>query len=272
MTFSILKLYEIFEKETPIIGVDHLEPLPGSPLYKGDFSSVIERAIKDASTLEDGGVDGIIIENFGDIPYWPRVTEPETIAAMAIIVREVSREVSIPIGVSFLRNSAVEALAIAHVCGAKFIRVNAYVENVSTDSGIIEAAAPAVIRYAKKLGAKIGVLADVHVKHASPLGERHLKDVISDAFGRGLATAVILTGSKTGEPPSKKDLLLAKGLRKGPILIGSGLSLETIELLKYADGAIVGTFFKKEGNVHNPVDVNRVKKFINAAKEYLRKH
>ena len=270
VSILIPRFEDIFEKPKPIIGVVHLKPLPGAPLYEGDMDAIVENALRDAHALEEGGVDGIIVENYNDVPFRKVVKEPETIAAMGIVVKTIVDEISLPVGVSFLRNSAVEALGIAYVTGAKFIRVNVYVDNIETDSGIIEAAAPDVLRYARKLGAKIGILADIHVKHGSPLGSRSLEEVYKDAFHRGLASAVIVTGPRTGEPPNINTLVALQRVKIGPILIGSGLSIENIDLLRYSDGAIVGTFFKKNGITRNPVDKNRVKQFMQKVLEIQR--
>ena len=266
MNGLVLKLSEIFGSDFIIIGVVHLAPLPGSPFHHDDIETIIERALRDARAYEEGGVDGIIVENYNDSPFRIRVTQPETIAAMSVIVDQVVKEVSIPVGISFLRNSAVEALAIAHVTRAKFIRVNAFIETVVTDSGIAEAIAPELLRYAKKLSARVGILADLHVKHGKPIVYRPLRELVVEAFERGKATAVIITGSKTGEAPIEKDLIEAKSVGKGPVLVGSGISPKTLDLLKKADGAIVGTYFKKDGKISNPVDVERVKKLVSLIK------
>ncbi len=267
----ILGLQEIFQKEGKIIiGVVHLKPLPSSPLWDGDLDNVLRSALRDARALEEGGVDGIIVENYGDIPYPVRVRNPETIAAMTLIVKEIINEVSIPVGINLLRNSAIEATGIAYVTGARFIRVNVFVETVATDSGIIRPIAPELLRYIRRLDADMGIFADIRVKHGKTLGERSLEDTIMDAFERGLASCVILTGERTGQPPRKEDLVRAKELEAGPILIGSGIRLENIELLRYADGAIVGTYFKKYGKTHNPVDKERVKIFMERLEESLK--
>lgn len=263
-----LTLTEVFgERKFVVIGVVHLPPLPGSPLYEGDFSHIVDRAVSDARALEEGGVDGLIVENYCDVPFLPRVTDPETIAAMAVVVREVVREVSIPVGVSFLRNSAVEAIAVSYVAGARFVRVNAWVEPIVCESGLIQPAAPHVLRYMRRLGARLAVLADVHVKHAAPLVERPLEEVVREAFERGMASAVIITGRRTGEPPSEEDLRRAKKSARGPVLIGSGLSPDTLHLVELADGAIVGTYFKRGGVTTNPVDVERVRRLISLIRE-----
>lgn len=263
----ILRLDEIFDAEKPIIGMVHLRPLPGSPRYDGDLERVIELALRDAITLASGGVDGVMVENFNDNPFKKRVTEPETIAAMSIIVHEIMKTVSIPVGINLLRNSAIEAAGIAYVTGGKFIRVNAFIENIETDSGLMEAIAPDLLRYIKKINAKLGILADIHVKHASVLGSRELDTIYLDAFERGLATAVIISGRRTGEPPDSSILKRLKAINKGPILIGSGLCLDNIKLLKYADGAIVGTFFKRNSRINEAVDEKRVKLFMSKVRE-----
>ena len=264
-----LRFDEIFRVDKKvIIGVVHLLPLPGSPLYTEEsINDVIDSAIRDAKALEEGGVDGVIIENFRDYPFSKRVENPLTISAFSVIAREVSKEISIPIGINFLRNSAIEAASIAYVSNAKFIRVNVFVETVATDSGIIEPIAPKLLRFIKNYRIKIGILADVHVKHGKVIGERSISETVKDAVERGLASAVIITGKRTGEPVNLMDLKEAKSTG-AYVLIGSGLNLSNINLLKYADGAIVGTFFKKNGRVVNPVDKERVKRLVNLARNF----
>jgi len=266
---SILDLDEIFEVKKPIIGVIHLKPLPGSPSYKGEeIEEILRYAEIDAKNLEDGGVNGVIVENFWDSPFLKRVRNPLTIATMSIIVKEIVNLLSVPVGVNLLRNSAIEAAAIAHICKGKFIRVNVYSESIATDSGIIEPAAPKLLRFISNYNLTLGILADIKVKHGAPIGERPIIDVALDTLKRGKASAVIVTGSGTGKPP--KIDLLKKLKEEGitPVLIGSGLNPKNKELLKYADGAIVGTYFKKDGVISNPVDVKRVKELISAVKEY----
>ena len=263
----VLTINDIFDvKKKVVIGVVHLLPLPGSPLYRGSLEEVLDRAIKDAEALEEGGVDGIIVENLGDAPFRIRVRNPLTISAFSVIAREVSRQVSVPLGINFLRNSAIEAAAIAHISAAKFIRVNAYVETVATDSGILRPVAPELLRFMKNHGIRLGVLADIHVKHGKVLGMRSIEETARDAVERGLASAIVITGRISGEPPSCEDLKEAK--KTGAyVFVGSGLTPSNIDLLKYADGAIVGTFFKKDGNIHNPVDKKRVETLVNLIRQ-----
>jgi len=185
---------------------------------------------------------------------------------MSVVAHEVKKELSIPVGISFLRNSAIEALGIAFVTNLEFIRVNVFVESVVTDSGLINAIAPELIRYRKKLSANIGVFADVNVKHAAPIGNRQIEDIILDAFERGCADAVIITGRRTGKPPDIKVLIATRAVASGAILIGSGLNMKNLDLLSNADGAIVGTYFHKEGNISKPVDKKRVELLMSEVK------
>ena len=57
---------------------------------------VIARAEEEAKLLEQGGVNGIIVENFGDIPFQTGRLDPETVAGMTVAVERVQRVVKTP--------------------------------------------------------------------------------------------------------------------------------------------------------------------------------
>jgi len=256
---------EVFGVRKAVVGVVHLPPLPGSPRYSGEgLEAIIERALRDARALSDGGVDGILIENFWDAPYRKERVSPMTVASMAVVAREVARDVEIPIGVNVLRNDALAALAIAKAVGGSFIRVNVYVEAVVTDQGVIEPCAYRV-QMAKKAyqASDVKVFADVHVKHGTPLAQRPVDVVAEEALKRGLADAVILTGPSTGTPPPLEDLLsVRKKLPQASIMVGSGCNPENVgELLEVADAAIVGSYFRG-GDLSAPVSEERVREFM----------
>lgn len=244
-----------------LIGMVHLPSLPGSPGYNGEpMSEILKRAVDDAVALEQGGADAIMIENFNDVPFAKDNVPPHTLAAMTLAVSSVRSAVGLPLGVNVLRNDALGALAIAHVCGAQFVRVNVWVGATVTDQGIIEGAARKAILYRKELGANVAIFADVFVKHGVPLGGGTLEDAACDARKRGKADALIISGSATGSATSLEDARRVKAvLPDTPLLIGSGFGLETAAaLLNYADGAIVGTSLKRNGKVSEPVEVERV--------------
>ena len=256
-------------RKKAIIGVVHLLPLPGSPLYGGSMKEVLKRAINDAEKLEEGGVDAIIVENFGDVPYYPRNVPPITVSSMTYIASKIVERVDIPVGVNVLRNDAIASLSIAHVVGAEFIRVNILTEAIVTDQGIIEGAAHELLRMRRYLSSDIVILADVHVKHGYPLMKRDIGESALDLIERGLADALVITGRRTGEPPSKEKLIsVKKAVPKTPVLIGSGITLENIsEYFDLCDSFIIGTYFKVNGIVKAPVDLTRVKELVNKVSE-----
>jgi uncharacterized protein len=250
-----------------VIGMVHLAPLPGAPLYGGSLEAVVERALADAASLAGGGVDAIAIENFGDRPFRRNRVDPETIAAMTRVVAEIARAVSMPFGVNVLRNDALAALAVAAATGAAFIRVNVHVGAMVTDQGVIEGEAAETLRRRGVLAPEVLIFADHDVKHATPLGLHDPLQSARDLRLRGLADALVVSGKETGAAADPARLeLLRRALPDAPLLIGSGLTAENARTFAAADGAIVGTSVKRGGNVEAPVDRERVARVVGAFK------
>ncbi|MBR8830899.1 MAG: hypothetical protein N5P05_000177 [Chroococcopsis gigantea SAG 12.99] len=264
-----MDLTSIFHTATPIIGVVHLWPLPTSPRWGGNLKTVLERAEQEATALAAGGVDGLIIENFFDAPFTKGQVDPAIVSAMTLIVDRLKNLVVLPIGINVLRNDARSGMAIASCANAQFIRVNVLTGVMATDQGIIEGNAYELLRYRRELGSDVAIFADVLVKHARPLGTPHLTGAVKDTIERGLADAVILSGWATGEPPNFEDLELARSVaRNTPVLIGSGADADNIgRLLKCADGVIVASSLKRNGNINEPIDPIRVSQFVEAARQ-----
>jgi membrane complex biogenesis BtpA family protein len=253
-----------------VIGVVHLLPLPGAPRWGSDFGPVLDRARADLLALAAGGVDAAIIENFGDVPFRAGAVDPETVAAMARVVTELRSLTPLPLGVNVLRNDAAAALAVAAVCAGPgaFIRVNVHSGAMVTDQGVIAGQADRTLRRRRELGADVAILADVLVKHAVPLGNWTIEDAARDAAERGLADALIVTGAGTGQATNLADVRRARAaLPDIPLLVGSGVTVATVaETLTIADGVIAGTALKVDGVTTAPVDVERVRRFVAAAK------
>ncbi len=255
-------------KSKIVIGMVHLLPLPGSPRYAGDLRAVGDRAIADAKALAGGGVHGIMIENFGDAPFFPGPVPSSVVAHLTALAAQVRQVIDVPLGINMLRNDGRSALAIAHAVGAAFIRVNILCGGRVTDQGVIQGIAHDLQRDRAALGAgHIKVMADVDVKHASPLGERRaIEDEVDDTIHRGLADAVIASGASTGkatDPAQVGRIKAAAGAT--PVFVGSGASAETIaSLFKHCDGVIVGSALKVDGVAANPVDPRRVEAFMKA--------
>jgi uncharacterized protein len=255
-----------FWARKPLIGMVHLGPLPGSPRDSGDFEGVLTRARADAQALAAGGADAIMVENFFDAPFERGRVPAHTVAALtraALELRAVAPDT--PLGINCLRNDALSALAIAQIVGAQFVRVNVWVGAAVTDQGIIEGAAREAILYRKFLGAeKIKIFADVFVKHATQLGDgtMTLKDAAKDAVLRGLADALIVSGTATGAATSEDTVRQAvEAVPETPVLVGSGFSVATAQALLSAGaaGAIVGTSLKESERVASPVDAAKVR-------------
>lgn len=228
---------------------------------------IITRAIVDAETLLANGVDGLIVENYGDAPFFPDCVEAHTIASMGIVVREIRRQFpTAVVGVNVLRNDARAALAIATVCEAHFIRVNVHTGTMLTDQGIIQGTAHNTLRYRTQLGSSVHILADVAVKHAVPLAPTPLVELAEDMYYRGLADGLIVTGTATGRSARIEDITaLQSALPTARIFVGSGVTADTIGMmLNYADGVIVGTAVKRDGITSNPVDAERVQALVAA--------
>jgi membrane complex biogenesis BtpA family protein len=249
-----------------LIGVIHLRPLPGSPRFDGRLQNVLSRAVADALAYEEGGASAVIIENFGDIPFTGGAVAPETIASMARAGAAVRAAIRLPIGFNVLRNDARAALGLAAACDGCFIRVNVHTGAMLTDQGILQGRAWETVRVRAQLCPQTQILADVHVKHAVPLGNQTVQDAARDAWGRGQADALIVTGPGTGQPALTADVeAVRKTCPKAPLLVGSGFNAGNArDFLPWIDGAIVGSSLKKNGRLDNPVDRARVKTLVRA--------
>ncbi len=243
-----------------LIGVIHLAPLPGSPHFGGSLDRIVRAAVADAQALEDGGVDALIMENFGDVPFTRDPVSPETVAAMAVAGAAVQHVISAPLGFNVLRNDGLSALALCAACAGAFIRVNVLSGAMVTDQGVIEGDAYHVLRKRRELCPDARILADVAVKHAVPLGNLPIEVDARDTLERGLADALIVSGTGTGAAAALDDVRRVRAAcPDAPILLGSGVTAaNAASYLEFADGAIVGTSCKRGGQVANPVDPKRV--------------
>ena len=250
-----------FGRRPALVGVVHLGPLPGAPRFGGDLRAVLGAAAEEARVLAEGGCDGLIVENFGDVPFHAGAAPPETIAAMALAVRVVRDAVDVPVGVNVLRNDARGALGICAATGAGFLRVNVHAGAAVTDQGVIEGRAAETMRERARLGLEVPVLADVFVKHATPMGDTPLGEAARELVGRALADAVLVTGAATGDAPDAGTVAeVRRSVGDVLVFVASGVTVENAgELCAEADGAIVGTALKFGGRVEEAVDLERVR-------------
>jgi membrane complex biogenesis BtpA family protein len=249
-----------------LIGVVHLKPLPGSPRWDGNLQALIDFAVADAKAYERGGAHAIFVENFGDVPFTKTNVGPETIAAMTAAGCAIRAAVKLPIGFNVLRNDAQAALALCAACDGDFIRVNVHTGAMLTDQGLIEGDAFHTVRYRDRIRPGAEIFADVHVKHAVPLGDWTLEDSAHDTVERGLADALIVSGVGTGQAADMADVeRVRRACPHTKLLLGSGVNAKNVkDYLRFADGVIVGSSLKKDGKLANPVDAKRVAALVKA--------
>ncbi|MET1124032.1 MAG: BtpA/SgcQ family protein [Archaeoglobaceae archaeon] len=244
--------------EKTLICAIHLKPLPGSPGYD-NFEDVVDAALRDAAAAEEGGADAVVVENFGDAPYFKEVGK-EVVACMTVVAKEIRDNFSLGLGINVLRNDAIAALAIAKAVKADFVRVNQLYFGCLAPEGWLEGKAAEVLRYRRFIDCNAMIFADVSVKHA-----RHFVDIEEylENVSRAMPDALIVTGTATGVEPSVEDVRLAR--RSGlPVLVGSGVTAENVEkFAEYCEGFIVGTYVKRGGRI----DAEKVRKLAAAVKK-----
>ncbi|MDA4124795.1 MAG: BtpA/SgcQ family protein [Thaumarchaeota archaeon] len=250
-----MRFGQLFPRK-PIIGMVHMPPLPGSPDSRMSMKELTEFALSEADKLEAAGLDACIVENVGDVPLFKENLPPYSVAAMANVTREVVRHTKMKVGVNMLRNACEEALSVAHVSGAQFIRCNILIGAYATDQGIIEGCAARVARLKKMLDSDVLVFGDVHVKHAYPIFNVEIEYAAQDLAERGGADAVIVSGPRSPVPPSFERVKKVRDVIEKPVLIGSGISLSNVrQFYQKSDGIIIGEpDFKVKGVWGGPSD------------------
>lgn len=257
----------MFTQPLAVIGMIHVEALPGTPRYRGPLADILAKARWEAAVYAEAGVDALMIENMHDLPYLPREVGPEITAAMTLVAHEVKKTAPLPCGVQILAGANQAALAVALAAELDFIRAEGFVFGHMADEGLLEADAGALLRYRRNIGAgHIKIFADIKKKHAahaltSDVSLAHTAEAAS-FFG---ADGVVVTGTATGKSASPSDVAEVKESVALPVLVGSGVN--THNLLQFkdkADALIVGSAFKQDGVWSKPVEANRVKRFMEA--------
>jgi len=257
-----------------MIGMVHLQALPGTPFNKYSMHDIITKAVHEAKLLETYGFDAIMIENMHDVPYLNRQVGPEIVASMAVIAAAVRNAVRIPVGIQVLAGANQEAVAIANATDLAFCRCEGFVFSHVADEGLMNSDAGTLLRYRRHINAQqVAIYADIKKKHSS---HSITADVSLEETGKAAqyfgADAVIVTGTATGEPTNPEDVRAVKSAVTIPVYVGSGTTDKNLgDLWNIADGFIVGSFLKREGLWSNDLDIDRIKRFMTAVNE-LRKH
>lgn len=258
---------EIFRKEKNIFWMVHFPPLMwcvGYPWQK----EVLEKAISDATTLVEGWIDAIIMENNYDIPH-TRNLSPEVTSQMTFLALELRKSVSIPIGICCLWNDWKSALAIAKIASLDFIRIPVFVDKIQTSYWfVIEEDPKEIIVYKNKIGAEnIKIITDIHVKHSMILNQDSLLESAKKAIEQG-SDGLIITGNWTGDLPKLDDLQEVRdGVWTFPIIVGSGVDSKNItQILDIADAMIVGTALKTSQYAEDDINMRDWREKIDKSK------
>ncbi len=260
-----------FSARRPVlIGMVHLPALPGAPGSLLGMDQILERVRAEASALVDADFDGILVENFGDAPFYPDQVPAETVAGItrAVVAARESAN-GLPVGVNVLRNDARAALGIAAATGAAFVRINVLAGTMWTDQGPIVGRAHEIARVRRALVPGCALLADVHVKHAAPTPGRRLDDEARDSWSRAGADALIVSGAGTGRPtdPARVETVRS-AVPDAPLFVGSGATSDNARALfeAGATGLIVGSSIQIDGRAGAGIDAARALQFAGAAR------
>lgn len=259
----------LFGVPRALVGMLHVGPLPGSPQHRPAARTLdrqLEEAVEQAVLYRSAGFDGLILENMFDRPYLRSQVGPEVVAAMAVIGREVRRAVPLPLGVQVLAAANEEAIAVALACGGTFVRVEGFVFAHVADEGLVEADAGPLLRYRAAVGAEhVRVFADVKKKHSSHAVTADV-DVVETARAAefALADGVIVTGTSTGRPADPAEVEAVGGAVGIPVFVGSGVTPANVGAFAAADGLIVGSSVKQQGDWRRPLDADAVGRMADA--------
>ncbi|KAM6977868.1 uncharacterized protein F13E9.13, mitochondrial [Aplochiton taeniatus] len=265
-----MKFLNLFGRlRSVVIGMIHVQALPGTPLGCLTIPQIVEEACREAELYHHAGIDGLIIENMHDLPY-SFSPGPEVCAAMTATCSAVRRLCpSLPLGVQILSAANQPALAVAMASGLDFIRAEGFVFSHVADEGLLNACAGDLLRYRKQIGAEhVQVFTDIKKKHSS---HAVTSDVSVAETARAaeffLSDGLIVTGTATGVQADPQELREVAQSVKIPVLIGSGVTIDNVELYLNASAMIIGSHFKKGGHWANPIDPERVKRFMGKMNE-----
>lgn len=268
-------LTALFGRTQPVIAMMHLPPLPGRPLYDGrsGMAAVVDSLRHDLDILQDGGVDGLLFCNEGDRPY-PLHTDRAQVAAMAAAIGELRTQVRVPYGVDLLWDPFA-AIAVAQAVRASFVR-EVFTGVYDSDMGLWQPDAAAALDYRHAIGAdNVKLFFNIEPEFARPVAPRPIGDVAKSVVVSSLADAILISGAMAGASANLTHVVEAKAaVPATPVLANTGVKIETVrETLAVADGVIVGSGLKRDGYTWNPVDPERVRRFmdeVRAARDVAR--
>ncbi len=261
------KFSKLFSELKPLIGMIHVQALPGTPKNHLSVREIATQAVKEAKILSKSGLQAIMLENMHDVPYLNREVGPEIVAALSRIVSEVRAVTDLPLGLQILAGANQAALSVALSTELQFIRAEGFVFGHMADEGLLQSDAGELLRFRKHIGAEhIQIFTDIKKKHSSHAmtADVSLQDTV-EAAEFFLSDGVIITGTHTARPVDQQELSDVYTSAKSPVLVGSGVTPEGLpRIWDHADAFIVGSYFKQDGDWQNEPDPQRVEALIKA--------
>jgi len=258
----------VFGAKKPVIAMVHLGALPGAPLYDatGGIDGIVAGARRDLAALQAAGFDAVMFGNENDRPYELEVDSAST-ATMAFVIGRLREELTVPFGVNVLWDPAA-TIALAAATGAAFVR-EIFTGAYASDMGFWTPDAGAAMRYRQRLSrSDLAMLYNISAEFAHSLDARPVAKRARSAVFSSLPDAVLVSGSITGEAARMEDLEAVKrALPKTPVLANTGVKHATVaDVLKVADGCIVGSALKIDGDTWKAVDADRAAEFMRLAR------
>ncbi len=256
----MLWLNEVFGVSKPVIAMLHLGALPGDPSFDtaGGLRKIVDAARRDLDALQSGGVDGVMISNEFSLPYLTK-TEPITAIAMARVIGELLDDIKIPYGANVLWDG-VASIDLAAATGAAFVR-EIFTGVYASDFGLWDTNIGLTARHRRRVDAQhVKMLFNVVPEGAAYLADRDLAAITKTTVFNALPDALVVSGLTAGAPTDTSALSMVKNNAGNvPVFVNTGMKAETAEQqLAIADGAVVGTAFKKDGVFENHTDEKRV--------------
>ncbi|MXX91433.1 MAG: BtpA/SgcQ family protein [Boseongicola sp. SB0677_bin_26] len=258
----------LFGTARPIVGMVHLGALPGSPLHDAEtgIDGIVESARADLAALQDAGFDAVMFGNENDRPYEFLVDTAST-ATMAFVIGQLNDEIAVPFGVNVLWDP-MATVALAAATGAAFCR-EIFTGTYASDMGPWTPDAGKAMRYRDRLGRPdLAMLYNISAEFADSLDRRSLPDRARSAVFSSIPDAVLVSGTITGEAARMEDLEAVKAmLPDTPVMANTGVKHETVaDVLKIADGCIVGSALKFDGDTWKAIDPDRAREFVQRAR------
>jgi membrane complex biogenesis BtpA family protein len=253
-------------KRKAVVAMAHIGALPGSPLYDvdGGVAKLVDDVLKDVGKLQDGGVDAIMFGNENDRPYVFKAPL-EGVAAMTAVIQAVKPVLKVPFGVNYLWDPAA-SVAIGVATGAKFVR-EIFTGLFASDMGLWAPDCATASRLRRNLGrGDMKLFFNINAEFAYSLDARPIELRAKSAVFSSLADAILVSGPITGQPADQSDLRkVCETVTQVPVFANTGVTIDNVrDVLAVADGVIIGTHFKVDGDTWNPVDGERVKRFMDA--------